>query len=138
MFSTLKMSSTRKIVMVFLHFKILSSWRIYPSVQVFFQFFHWRIYTFVRVDKNGVFYTWKWWSTWRINASVWVFFNFSWMNLSILVLPTLKYVFFPKNVHRCVKISSLKNICLWYRWTKMVFLNLKCFTWRIYTSVQVD
>ena len=39
MFSTLKMSSTQKIVMVFLHLKILSTWRIYTSVQVFSNFF---------------------------------------------------------------------------------------------------
>ena len=134
-FSTLKMSSTRKIVIVFLHFKILSTWKIYTSVQVFFQLFHWRIYTFVRVDKNGVFYTWKWGLPEQYTLLFECFSIVSLRNLSITVFPTLKYVLFPRNVHLCVKIFSLKNICLWYQWTKMVFLNLKCFLPKEYTPL---
>ena len=61
-----KMCSTWRIVMVFLHLKILSTRRIYTPV---LQFFQWLIYTFVRVDKFGVFYTWK------IYLSVFQFFH---------------------------------------------------------------
>ena len=52
-----------------------------------------------------------------------------------MVFPTLKFVFFPKNVHLCVMNFSFKNICLWYQWTKMVFLNLKCVLPEEYTPL---
>ena len=41
----------------FLHLKILYNKRMYTSVRVFFDYFHWKIYTSVRINKNDDFYT---------------------------------------------------------------------------------
>ena len=134
-FSTLKMSSTRKIVMVFIHLKISSTWRIYTSLQVFFQFFHWRIFIFVRVEKNGVFYTWKWGLPEEYTLLSERFSIVSLMNLSIMVFPTLKYVLFPRNVH--TSVSRFFHLRIFASDTS-VFKPEIFFTWRIYTFVQVE
>ena len=47
--------------------------------------------------------------------------------LSIIVFPTLKYVFYSKYVHLCVKIFFIEEYLPLCEWTKMMFLNLKYF-----------
>ena len=97
-------------IILFLHLKMLCAWRIYTSVWLFFRFFHWWIFTFVRVDKNGVFYTW-------------------------ICYLTEEYT----PLYECFSIFTLENVNLCPSWRKWCFLHLNMFSnWRIYTFVQVD
>ena len=90
--------------------------------------------------------------TWRICTSVRVFFNFfCWRiplcELTLMVLPSLEYVFYLKNIHLgtsqlkwCflhMKEKLFKEYTPLCELTKMTFSALKMFsTWRIYTTVQ--
>ena len=130
MFSTLKMSSTQKIVMVFLHLKILSTWRIYTSVQVFSNFFIEELIPLCELTKivfsileNGV---------------------------------NLKNICFCLSVFKPKMFFYLKNIHLCTSWLKWCILHWKIFktsviyiyhsaiihlcdfsTWNIYISVRL-
>ena len=129
-----------------------------------FQSFHWRISTFVWVDKNGVSYTWIGFLTEEYTPLY---------KLTKLVFSTLKNIFYLKNIllfcecfieeylHLCelnkMAFSTPENIfylknkhlslsafkCFWWKYlplcelTKIVFLRLKILsTRRIYTSMQ--
>ena len=121
--------------MVFLHLKMFLTPRIYTSVRVFFIFPLRSIYLCVSWQK--------WWFlhlktlyTWRIYTSVQVFFNFFYWRiplckLTIMVFPSLEYVFYPNNIHLCT--SRLKWCFLHLKkkytplseMTKMIFPTLK-------------
>ena len=80
------------------------AWRIYTSVGVFFNFSLKNIYLSVSW-QTWCFLHLKMLSTWRIYTSVWVFINFfCWIplcELTIMVFPSLEYVFYLKNIHLC-------------------------------------
>ena len=93
----------------FLHLKVLSTWRIYTSVQVFFNFFCWRIPL---------------------------------CELTLMVLPSLEYVFYLKNIHLSTsrvfytwKKNYPKNMHLCASWQKWHFLQLKFFLPEEYTPL---
>ena len=92
--------------MLFSTLKNFSTRRTYSSVEVF----NWRIFTYVRVNWNRVFYTWKGFLLEKFTPQCKRFSYFS-----------------MKNIYPCAS------------WLKRCFLHLKMFsTWRIYTSVWVD
>ena len=91
-----------------------------------FQFFPWRISTFVKVDKNGIFYTWK------CNLSEWYT---PLRKLTKTMLFTHKNVFFPKNIRLCT-IIHLCDFFTWSIYTSVWWYKFVIFfTWSIYTSV---
>ena len=88
--------------------KVIYLKNIHLRVSVF-HFLPWRISSFVKVDKNGIFYTWKcylteWYTPLRKLTKTFFF--------------TLENVFYPKNIRLC----SIIHLC-------------DFFTWSIYTSV---
>ena len=129
-------------IMVFLHLKLFYHKNIYLCVSVF-QFF---------IEEYLSLYELKTLSNWSIYTCVRVFFNFfCWRiplcELTLMVLPSLEYVFYLNNIHLCtgwlkqcflhLKKKLSKKYTPLCELTKMTFSTLKMFsTWRIYTSVQ--
>ena len=117
-----------------LFLKFSSTWRIYTSVRVFFNYFYGRISTSMWVDYNGIS-TLETVFTTRIYTSVWVFFNFS-----------------LKNIYLCMSWKQYlpEEYTPMYEWFIIFFLIKKispCTSWlqlhmfstrRLYTTARVD
>ena len=98
---------------------MLCVWRIYTSVQLFFQFFHQWISTFVRVDKNCVFTLENVIYLINIHLCMNVFQFFHWRMSTFVCVDKngVSYTwicFYLKNIHLCTSwllvFSTLKNI----------------------------
>ena len=105
-----------------LFLKFSSTWRIYTSVRVFFNYFYGRISTSMQVDYNGIS-TLETVFTTRIYSSVWVFFNFSLKNI-YHCMSWKQYL--PEEytpLYECFQLFLLKNTFVW------VDCNGNAFTW---------
>ena len=117
-----------ELVIIIPHWKMLCVWRIYTSVQLFFQFFHQWISTFVRVDKNCVFTLENVIYLINIHLCMNVFQFFHWKMSTFVCVDKngVSYTwicFYLKNIHLCTS---------WLNWC---FLHWKIFsTWRTYSS----
>ena len=139
--------------MVFLHMKTLSTWRIYTSVRVFYNFLHWRIpfckFTIMVCPTLKYVFLPEEYTPLSELTKIMFSEYLPLCELTKIVFYALENLVYLRNIHLChvfFIFFSLKNIYLCMSWLKWLLPKAYTHQWKgflifykgIFSSVQVD